>query len=58
MKISLLGGFALLAVWIVTAFLIRWPSGWAHLPLIAAVVLIARGIALSDPRDKSSNEAE
>ena len=41
-------GFALIAAWIVLAFVIAWPSGWAHVPLAAGVIAIARGIVEAD----------
>ncbi|GBD31410.1 hypothetical protein HRbin33_00362 [bacterium HR33] len=50
----LAGGFALLLLWVWIAFIAAWPSGWAHLPLAAGVVLIAVGIVRSDP----GNDAE
>jgi hypothetical protein len=43
----LLAGFALVFLWIGLAFVAAWPSGFAHLPLAAGVVLIAVGIARS-----------
>ena len=45
-------GFALIAGWMVLAFVIAWPSGWAHVPLAAGVLAIARGIVeADDPAD-------
>lgn len=43
-------GFALIAAWIVLAFVIAWPSGWAHVPLAAGVTAIARGIVEAGER--------
>jgi len=37
-----------LALWIVLAFVIAWPSGWAHVPLVAAVLLAVRAIVAAD----------
>jgi len=37
-----------LALWIVLAFVIAWPSGWAHVPLVAAALLAVRGIVAAD----------
>ncbi len=33
-----------IAAWIVIAFVVAWPTGWAHLPLILGVVFLARAI--------------
>lgn len=43
-------GFALIGAWVVIAFVVAWPSGWAHAPLAAGVVAIARGIVEADER--------
>ena len=47
---AVLAGLALLVVWIVLAFVVVWPSGWAHVPLAAGVILIAAGIVKADER--------
>jgi hypothetical protein len=37
-----------LALWIVLAFVVAWPSGWAHVPLVAAVLVAVRAIVAAD----------
>ena len=37
-----------LALWIVLAFVIAWPSGWAHVPLVGAALLAVRAIVAGD----------
>jgi uncharacterized membrane protein len=37
-----------LALWIVLAFVVAWPSGWAHVPLVAGVLLTVRAIVAAD----------
>lgn len=37
-----------LALWIVFAFVIAWPTGWVHVPLVAAALLAVRGIVAAD----------
>jgi uncharacterized membrane protein len=37
-----------LALWILLAFVIPWPSGWAHVPLVAAALLAVRAIVAAD----------
>jgi uncharacterized membrane protein len=39
---------ACLALWLVLAFVVAWPSGWAHVPLVAAVLLAVRAIVAAD----------
>ncbi len=51
----LLAGFALVLLWIGLAFVVAWPSGWAHLPLAAGAVLIAVGIVRSDSNRNSES---
>ncbi len=36
--------FIAFAAWVIVAFVVAWPSGWAHLPLVLAVILLARAI--------------
>jgi hypothetical protein len=48
---SLWTGLALLALWVVVALVIAWPSGWAHVPLAAGFVLVAKGIVEADRRE-------
>jgi len=50
MNWSLVGGLALLILWLVLAFVMAIPNGWVHLPLAAGTVLIARGIVEADAR--------
>jgi uncharacterized membrane protein (DUF485 family) len=44
MRFSVVGALASLLLWIFLAFVAAIPSGWVHVPLIAAVVLIAIAI--------------
>ena len=44
MSLYVLGALAGVAIWIYLAFVAAMPSGWVHLPLVVAVVLLARGI--------------
>ena len=44
MNIYLLASTVCFAAWVIIAFVIAWPTGWAHAPLIVAVVLLARAI--------------
>jgi hypothetical protein len=44
MRLSVVGALASLILWIFLAFVAVIPSGWVHIPLIAAVVLIAIAI--------------
>ena len=37
-----------LAAWIVLAFVRPIPSGWVHVPMVAAVFLIVRAIVAAD----------
>jgi uncharacterized membrane protein len=39
---------ACLLLWIALAFVVAWPSGWAHVPLVAAVLLAVRAIVATD----------
>ena len=43
-----------LAGWIVLTFVVAVPSGWVHLLLALATILIAVGIVKQPPRDRSS----
>lgn len=53
MKQSFIVAAAMLALWIVLAFVMAIPSGLVHIPLGAAVVFIARGIVLSGSTESS-----
>ncbi len=44
MNVTLLGALGSLLLWIVLAFVTAIPSGWVHLLLIAAVLLLAKTI--------------
>jgi hypothetical protein len=55
MIVSIAGGVACLGLWIVLAFVVAIPSGWVHLPLAIGAVLIARGLALTQPHDVRQN---
>jgi uncharacterized membrane protein (DUF485 family) len=37
-----------LAAWIVLAFVVAIPSGWVHVPLVGAVLLVVRAIVAAD----------
>ena len=41
---SALGAVVCLLLWVVLAFVVAIPSGWAHTPLALGSVLIARAI--------------
>jgi len=41
---SLLIAVVLVAMWVMLAFVVAIPSGWAHAPLAAGTVLIAKAI--------------
>jgi hypothetical protein len=43
-----LGAVACLALWVVLAFVMAVPSGWVHVPLALATVLIAVAIVRGD----------
>jgi hypothetical protein len=45
---ALIGAAASLVAWIVLAFVIAWPSGWAHVPLAVGVVLLVKAIVGPD----------
>ena len=47
---ALIGAAVALIAWVVLAFVVAWPSGWAHTPLAIAVVLIVKGIVDADAR--------
>lgn len=47
MRLSVVGALASLTLWIFLAFVAAIPAGWVHVPLIAAVVLVAIAIASS-----------
>lgn len=49
MKFSFFSSAALFVVWVLLAFVVAIPSGWVHLPLAGAAILVARGIALGGP---------
>ena len=44
MNIYMLASIICIAAWVIIAFVIAWPTGWAHAPLIVAVALLARAI--------------
>ena len=47
------GGAAVgLILWVVTAFVLAWPTGWVHLLLVGAVFASVRAIVLGD-RDRA-----
>jgi len=37
-----------LVLWVVLAFVVAWPSGWAHVPLVAAALLAVRAVVAAD----------
>ncbi|MDH3496284.1 MAG: hypothetical protein OER21_05950 [Gemmatimonadota bacterium] len=43
-----LAAIVCLAVWIVLAFVLAVPSGWVHLPLAVAALVIVRAIVAAD----------
>ncbi len=44
MNIAILGAVVLLIFWIVLTFVMAIPSGWVHVPLVVAVLLVVKGI--------------
>jgi hypothetical protein len=46
MNLYMLGAVACVAVWIYLAFVAAIPNGWVHVPLVVAVILLARGIVI------------
>ncbi len=50
MNVYLFASIVCLVAWIIIAFVIAWPSGWAQIPLVFAIVLLARGIVGSTSR--------
>jgi uncharacterized membrane protein len=44
MKPYLLGALLSALLWILLAFVAAIPSGWVHVPLVAAVLLLVRAI--------------
>ena len=44
MRIRVVGAIVSLLLWILLAFVAAIPSGWVHVPLIAAVLLTAMAI--------------
>ena len=55
-NLALLAAIACLALWIVLAFVIAWPSGWAHVPLAVGVVLIVKAIVEADERRREGEK--
>lgn len=53
MNATLLIAVAMVIVWIVLVFVLQIPSGWAHVPYVAAVLLFARRILIGAPRFRS-----
>jgi 1,4-dihydroxy-2-naphthoate octaprenyltransferase len=47
--VGYLAGLALLALWIVLAFVLAIPSGWVHVPLALGVTCIAVAIIETPP---------
>jgi hypothetical protein len=47
---TLLSAVAMVIVWIVLVFGLQTPSGWVHVPYVAAVLLFARRILIGAPR--------
>jgi len=39
-----------LVLWVVLAFVVAWPSGWAHVPLVAAALLAVRAVVAADAK--------
>lgn len=56
MNVTVLLALACLVLWIVLAFVVALPTGWAHLPLAAGTVLLAIGIVESVKRRASGDE--
>ena len=39
-----------LAVWVTLAFVLAFPTGWVHIPLIFGVLLIVKAIVTGKPK--------
>lgn len=48
----------LLALWVVLAFVLAIPSGWAHVPLAVASVLMAVGIVKQAESGRSDQPSD
>lgn len=53
MNLTLLAAIAVLALWIVLAFIVQIPSGGVHLLYAAGVVLLARRVLVGAPTFRS-----
>ncbi|UCG87064.1 MAG: hypothetical protein JSW71_00515 [Gemmatimonadota bacterium] len=40
----LIGSILMAALWILLALIVAIPTGWVHVPLVAAVLLIVRAV--------------
>jgi uncharacterized membrane protein len=47
-RLLTLVALACLVLWILLAFVWPIPSGWVHVPLVAAVLLIVRALVAAD----------
>ncbi len=50
MNLELGAAILLLIAWVLLAFVAAIPSGWVHVPLALACILIARGIVVGSRR--------
>jgi uncharacterized membrane protein len=53
MNVSLLAAVAMVIGWLALVFVAQVPSGWVHIPYVAAVLLCARRILVGAPRFRS-----
>ena len=44
----ILGAVASVLAWILLAFVLAYPTGWVHVPLVIGVLLIVRAIVAAD----------
>jgi len=51
MNIAILGTVGLLILWIVLTFVMAIPSGWVHVPLVLATLLLVKGIVDQQPKN-------
>jgi uncharacterized membrane protein len=55
MSRALVAAIIALAGWVVLAFMVAWPSGWAHVPLAVGVVLLVKAIVEASEQRRDSD---
>lgn len=59
MRLSLsltLAAILCFALWIVLAFVLAFPTGWVHVPLVFGVLLVVRAIVAADAERQRGDE--